>query len=198
MRQPPAGVTPLLLALALGTGSAPEARFGPPGFRRPGVLAQSAQQEPTGAARFPELAWLIGEWQGYGQLGDRVTYIHKAFTFEVAGRYLVERTRDVFPPAKPTTEFELHQDVTTFYRTDAGGYRAKGFYVEGYVWNSTVSVTGDRVVVETDSVENAPAGMLARITFVKDGPDGFRGTFEIAMPGEDYKLVETLVMRRVS
>lgn len=164
----------------------------------PFAHAQSLQPEPTGVQRFPELAWLVGEWQGYGQFADRVTYIHKSFSYEVAGRYLVERTRDIFPPEKPTTDFELHQDFTTFYRMDAGGYRAKGFFVEGYVWSSTVTATGDRVVVETDSVENAPAGMRARITYVRDGPDGFRGTFEMAMPGADYKAFETLVMRRVS
>ena len=182
MRQPVRGITPLLLALVLATSA---------------TRAQTPPPEPTGAARFPELAWLAGAWQGYGQFGERVTYIHKAFSYEVAGRYLVERTLDMFPPARPTTEFELHQDVTTFYRT-AGGYRAKGFYVEGFVWNSTVTAGADRVVVETESVENGPAGIRARVTYVKDGPDGFKGTFELAMPGQDFTLVETLVMRRIS
>lgn len=34
--------------------------------------------------------------------------------------------------------------------------------------------------------------------YVKDGPNRFTGTFELAMPGQDYTLFETLVMRRVS
>jgi len=175
-----------LTLIVVGLSAAPRARD------------QSSPAEPTGAERFPELAWLVGEWQGYGQFDSRVTYIHKTFAYEVAGRYLVERTRDIFPPVTPSTEFELHQDFTAFLRTTSGGYRAKGFYVEGYVWNSTVTATADRLVVETESVENAPAGLRGRITYVKDGPDRFTGTFEFAKPGQDYTLFEKLVMRRVS
>ena len=183
--------------------SVPFAAAGGPGSSRPDGTSRDARARaqrpaPTGAARFPELAWLAGEWQGYGRFDTRVTYIHKSFAYDVAGRYLIERTRDMFPPEKPTTEFELHQDFTTYYRTDTGGCRAKGFFVEGYVWNSTVTATGDRIVVETDTVENAPAGMRARITYVKDGPDGLTGTFEIAMPGQDFKMFEALVMRRIA
>ena len=159
---------------------------------------QSSQPPPTGDQRFGAFAWLAGEWQGYGQMGERVTYIHKAFGYDVGGRDLVERTLDMFPPSKPSTEFELHQDFIVYFRTDAGSYRAKGFFVEGFVWNSTVTVTPERLVIETESVENAPAGMRARLTYTKDGASGFKGTFELAMPGQDYKLFETLVMRRVS
>ncbi len=64
------------------------------------------------AARFEAFDWLIGEWQGYGQFADRTGYIHKRYSYDVAGMYFVERTLDMFPPPQPSTEFEVHQDFT--------------------------------------------------------------------------------------
>ena len=39
--------------------------------------------------------------------------------------------------------------------------------------------------------------MRGRITYTRESEDRFTGTFELAMPGADYKLYEELVMDRV-
>ncbi|HSN54372.1 MAG TPA: hypothetical protein VLT32_06850, partial [Candidatus Sulfomarinibacteraceae bacterium] len=150
-----------------------------------------------GAQRFPELAWLVGEWQGYGEFSDRVTYIRKVFAYDVGGVLLSERTVDMFPPARPSTEFEVHQDLMLFYRA-GDTLRARAFYVESFVTACEVTVgEGATIVVETTAVENGPPDLRTRYSITPDGPDRFTGVFEIARAGHDFEPVEQLAMRRV-
>jgi len=151
-----------------------------------------------GAARFGPLAWLVGEWQGYGIFPDDTTYIHKRFDYETAGVHLVERTIDIFPPEDLGTDYQLHQDFAVYYR-DGSDYHVKSFFVEGFVWSSTVRVSsnGDTLLVATDQIENAPPTFRARITFIREGEDGFRGVFELAPDGQTFEVFERQVMRRI-
>jgi hypothetical protein len=153
-----------------------------------------------GADRFEELAWLEGEWQGYGEFTNRTTYIHKKYSYDVAGMFFIERTLDIFPPPELSTEFEIHQDFTVFYRdTGTGGIKSKGFYVEGFVWSSDVTVSddGDTIVIEATEIDCAPGGMRARITMLRESNDMYRAIFELAMPGAEYKELEELTMTRM-
>lgn len=172
--------------------------LGPP----PGAVPRDAaptQEAASGPDRFAPLDWLIGEWRGFGLFADDTTYIHKRFAYEVAGRFLVERTLDIFPPERPTTDFELHQDLTVYYRVGEA-FRAKGFFVEGFVWNSDVEVRngGETLVVRTSEVEAAPPGTRARVTLRRTDEDRLEATFEIAWPDAEFETFERLTMRRVS
>jgi len=174
------------------------------GCEMPGPEPSSAlpAQPPAGETargddRLHELAWLVGEWQGYGEFSDRITYIRKVFAYDVGGVVLSERTVDMFPPARPSTEFEIHQDLVLFYRAGAT-LRARGFYVESFVTACDVTVGEDAtIVVETTAVENGPPDLRTRYTITPDGPDRFTAVFEIARPGHDFEAVERLAMRRV-
>lgn len=145
----------------------------------PTAVAQPPSER--GSERFRPLHWLIGEWQGYGIFSNDTTYIHKRFSYEVGGMFLVERTMDVFPPAEPTTEFQIHQDMSIYYR-DGDSYAVKGFFVESFVWSSAVTVSGDTVVVETRRIENAPSGMRGRVTLVREGAETFGGRSSWPLP----------------
>jgi hypothetical protein len=48
------------------------------------TFAQEDWKDKRGRERFESLAWLEGEWQGYGKFSDRVTYIRKHYSFELA------------------------------------------------------------------------------------------------------------------
>ena len=158
-------------------------------------------KDERGAERFQKLAWLVGEWQGYGKFAKQNGYINKQYYYDIAGIFLVERTIDMFPPPELTTDFEIHQDMTIFYvDTATDAIKAKGFFVEQYVTSSTVHVSkdGNSIVVETSEVENGPPGMRTRITYTRQGENEFTGSFEITMPAEDFKVVEELTMSRVT
>jgi hypothetical protein len=126
------------------------------------------------------------------------TYIHKRFTRELRGTVLVERTVDMFAPAAATTDYEIHEDFTV-YHPDGATLQAKGFFVEGFAWRSTVrvSVGGDSIVVETDAVENGPPGSRARITMVRTGPHGFTSLFELAFGDAPLAPYERSVFTRL-
>lgn len=164
------------------------------------AAAPAAEQADRAPARFAPFEWLVGEWRGYGEFSNRTTWIHKRFGYDVGGVYFYERTVDMFPPAELSTDFELHQDVSYFYRVGPSGeYRAKSFYMEGFVTSASVAVNdgGREIVIEATSVENGPPGMRSRITYTREGPDRFRGLFELAMPGKEFGKVEELTMTRV-
>lgn len=164
------------------------------------LAAQQGTAAPRAAQRFSPMSWLIGEWRGFGKFDKTSNYIHKKFAFDVAGMYLTERTLDIFPPAEPSTAFELHQDLLIYYREGADGpFRAKGFYVESFVasLNVTVDEGGGSIILESAEIENAPPGMRTRITYKRQSADEFRGTFELAKPGEPYRVIEQLTMRRI-
>ena len=176
--------------LAVPAGGAAEA----------GTEPEDAWKKEVGAGRFGPLAWLEGEWQGYGRFPDRTNYIRTTFEYDLGGMYLVERNVAMFPPPEPSTEYEIHQDVSIYYRdTTTGGFAAKSFYIEGFVSSSTVEVLedGSVIVIESTSVENGPPGMRARSTISRETEDRFLLTFEIAMPGKDYSVYEDIVLSRV-
>lgn len=159
--------------------------------------APPARETARGPERLHELAWLVGEWQGYGEFSDRITYIRKVFAYDVGGVVLSERTVDMLPPARPSTEFEIHQDLVLFYRAGET-LRARGFYAESFVTACDVSVGEDgTIVVETTAVENGPPDLRTRYTVTPDSPDRFTAVFEIARPGHDFEPVERLAMRRI-
>jgi hypothetical protein len=172
-------------------------------FRAAPLKAQDPSPDWTESrfeARFQPLDWLIGEWQGYGEFSDRTTYIHKRFSYEVAGVYLVERTVDVFPPPQPSTEFELHQDLSVLYRDNqTGEFTANTFFVETFVTDGAVRIgdDGNSFVVESERIHNGPPGMRTRITYSREGPDQFRLLFEIGMAGEEYRQVEEAHSSRI-
>ena len=151
-------------------------------------------------ARFDGMAWLIGEWQGYGEFSDRTTYIHKRYSYEVAGVYLVEKTLDIFPPPEVSTEFEVHQDFSVFYRENqTGDFSANGFFVETFVTGASVTLLdgGESFVVESNSVHNGPPGMRTRMTYTRSGPDEFQLLFEIGPPGQEHRTTEKSRFRRI-
>lgn len=170
----------------------------------PAVLAEEPSpdwQKLRGSERFAELAWLVGEWRGYGEFSNGHTnYIHKSYAYDLAGMFFVERTLSMSPPPEPATEYEIHQDLTMFYRNhQSGALKAQAFYVESFVTAAEVTVAdgGDTIVIESQTVENAPEGMRSRYTITRSGEDGFTGTFELAMPGQDFTCYQSYVFQRV-
>ncbi len=157
-------------------------------------------EDKHGDDRFTPLAWLVGEWQGYGKFTKRTTYVHRKYSYDLGGIYLVERTIDMFPPAEPSTDFEVHQDFVVYYRdTTAGDLRAKAFFVEAFVTSETVRIGegGQRIITESTQIENGPPGLRTRFILTRETDDRFKETFEIAKPGKEYELVEESVFKRL-
>ncbi|MBU0741518.1 hypothetical protein KKG45_06675 [bacterium] len=160
------------------------------------TLALLAAPLWVAAADLSDLAWLEGEWQGYSLMGETSNVNHKEFRFAQAGRYLVERTLAMFPPAEPSTDYETHQDMTVFYAI-GGELRSKGFFAEGLVQSSAVTVDGPRVIIESTEVEGGPPGMRARLVYERAGYDRFTGVFEVDWSGGGYECYQTYEFSRL-
>ncbi len=151
--------------------------------------------------RLASLAWLVGERRGFGSFADRIGYIHVEFHYDLAGAVFVERTLDVFPPEMPSAEYEMHQDFVVYYPLGGSDrLRAKGFYVQGFVnsFDVEISEDGGHIVCESTAVENGPEGMRARWTIHREVRDLWTGRFELAQPGQDFRLVEKQKMERIA
>ncbi len=162
------------------------------------ILALMATPFAAIAGGFEDLAWLEGEWQGFAVAGERSNVTHVEYRYEQAGRYLVERTVAMFPPGEPSTEFETHQDMTVYYEI-GGEVRAKGFFVEGFVQSSRVSVDGLTVVIESLEIEGGPPGMRTRMTYERaaDSEDAYSGRFEIDWGDGELKCYHTYEFKRI-
>lgn len=162
------------------------------------ILAVALAALPAAAAELADVAWLAGQWQGYSLMGDRSNVNRKTFEFEVGGRYLVERTTAMFPPAEPSVDYELHEDMTVYYAT-GGELFAKSFFSEGFVQSSTVKVSADatEVVIESTAVEGGPPGMRARLTYRREADDHMTGTFQLDWSGQGYKTASTYEFKKV-
>ncbi len=160
---------------------------------------KATMADKKGAARFPDLAWLIGSWRGYGQFSGRTTYITKQFAYALDGITLVERTLSVFPPAEPDTEYEVHLDEVHYFRSGED-YEAIGFYVEGFVNFFHVSAGRDPLRIEAESyqVKNAPEGLRAKIIYQRQDDGKLTGEFQLAGPQEPLATVEVLQLEKTS
>jgi len=147
------------------------------------------------------LGWLIGEWRGYGIVGKQMNMIHKSFRLEVGGLFLLERTLSMFPPSKPTTDYEQHQDLVVYYfDPSVGALKAKGFYIEGFVSSGDVHVSkaGQQIMVKSTQIENGPPNMATRFALNRKGEGEFIAKFEIAWQGVDYELSQKLTMQKIA
>ncbi|MFC1682962.1 hypothetical protein ACFL0G_01975 [Candidatus Zixiibacteriota bacterium] len=169
-----------------------------------GAAGSQEEQEDwkgkRGPERFVSMDWLIGEWQGYGQFPKQVNFIQKKYSYDVAGMFFVERTIAMFPPEELSTDYEIHQDFSVVYRDNGtGAFLAKSFYVESFVTSSTVQIeeNGNKIVIESENVENGPPGMRSRYSIFREDPNRYTATFEVAWQGKDFSLYEELEMKRV-
>lgn len=189
-----------LIGLAWWAPSHADQDSSDPPQSEPLMEADRDWETTRGPERFPEVDWLIGEWQGYGVFKNKTTWLHKSWSYDVGGVFLHERTLDIFPPDSLSTEFEIHQDTVMWFRdTGTGALKSVTFFVEGFVTTATVTVEhgGRRYVVESTHVENAPPGMATRFTVERVGDDEIEETFELKFPEREWFEMERLTLRRV-
>lgn len=145
------------------------------------------------------LRWLLGEWRGYSIVGKKLNTIHKRVYLDLGGVFLVERTLSMIPPGGPSTDYEVHQDLTVFHAAGEE-LKAKGFFIEGFVSSDIVTVEKEGAVIkmESERVENGPPQMRTRYTLTRQSLDKYQGRFEIAWDGVKWQLSQKLTMQRVT
>ena len=106
----------------------------------------------------------------------------------------------IYPPQEKNPKGETHEDIG-FFSFDSARKRVvlRQFHVEGFVNQYALepSSTVDRVVFNSESMENIPTGFRARETYVFSGSDQLEEIFEIAEPGKDFEVYSRSRLTRV-
>ena len=165
----------------------------------PSHLPASAQQ-PQPADPLKSVAWLIGEWSGTseGQPGRGTE--ERQYERALGGRFIRAKNRVVYPGTEKTPKGEIHEDEGWF-SFDRARKRVvlRQFHVEGFVNQYAEEPPGTEgsLVFTTEAIENIPAGYRARETYIVRGPDEFEEIFELAEPGQPFKIYSRATLKRV-
>ena len=166
----------------------------------PSPTQQTAVQPSACCDSLARLDFLLGRWEGTqeGQPGSGT--VTREYTRELNGRFVRAQNRSVYPAQPKNPKGEIHEDVGYFGLDRARKlivfrqFHVEGFVVQ-YVWDP--ASTGSRIVMTSEAIENIPKGYRARETYVQLGPDELEEIFEMAEPGQDFKVYSRTRLKRV-
>jgi len=160
------------------------------------TLAQSIA--PTDA--LAPLAHLVGDWTGTSEGQPGKGQVERHYERVLGSRFIQVRNRSTYPPQEKNPKGETHEDIG-YFSFDSARKRVvfRQFHIEGFVNQYAIepASTVDRVVFNSESIENIPAGFRARETYVFSGSDQFEEIFEIAEPGKDFEVYSRSRLTRV-
>lgn len=148
------------------------------------TAAPPAIAPPALDRRLTPLSRLVGVWHGTAEGEPGVGTVTRTYTPILAGKFIEERNESRY------TSGEIHHHLAywSFDRIRAR-FVLRQFHEESFV-NQYVAATADFVdgvlVVNTEAIENIPAGFRARETYRFNGADAFEEIFEIAEPNADF------------
>lgn len=169
-------VTRRLLGLGLVAGSAACAS---------GQTAIAGEPKPALDQRLAALNRFVGSWRGTAEGEPGTGTVERNYTPILAGKFIEERNESRYASG------EIHHHLG-FWSFDRGRSRFvfRQFHEESFV-NQFVATTadfvGDQLVVDSEAIENIPAGFRARETYRFNGADAFEEIFEIAEPNAYFQ-----------
>jgi hypothetical protein len=140
---------------------------------------------------------LEGHWQGTieGILGQGTG--KRSYEFILDDKYLLMRHASVRLPQEKSPKGDYHRELEIYsYDSERETIVQRAFLVEGFVLEHTCDTEAQRVVCNTESVENG-TGMRARLTLDITDRYRFVETFELASPGQELKVFFTNSWTRV-
>jgi len=157
-------------------------------------------QDKSKADVWPPLSFLEGNWKGTGDGMNGHSEVTKSYSFILSRNFLEMRTRSVFEPQEKNPKGEVHEDICILsYDQGRQKFILRGFYVEGFV-NTYVhedSAGSDtEIVFVTESVENAPPGTKAKVTFRHVSENEIEEKFFVAFPGQDLSCFSTIILKK--
>ena len=166
------------------------------------ALATMTQQPPPPPVEWGVLANLQGVWEGHetGRAGIGVG--HRSCELVLGDNFLFCDNMSTFEPQEANPSGEVHEDWNIFsYDRNRSRFVARQFNIETFVNTFVLDAAaseGGRLVFVSESSENAPEGLRARLTYRFEGKDRFVETFELAFPGEDLEVFLTNTWTRAT
>lgn len=137
--------------------------------------------------RWHNFRFLIGTWKM--EKKGEVLNIQK-YEFMYNGKFLKMTTKSKFEPTEKNPKGEVHEDMGVF---SYDGFRDKvvlrSFHSEGFINKyilKSVSEDGKILLFETENVENAPKGTIAKLEFKKINNNEFVQKFSVKFPKKEF------------
>lgn len=149
----------------------------------------------TTLARSNEDIWapfqyFVGDWQGHETGRAGIGEGERTYEFIMNGVYLYAKNVSRFKPQEKNPDGEVHEDVS-FLSYDKGRkvFVLREFHIEGFVNQYTLDSLKSnetKFVFISESSENAPPGLRARVTLEIKNENEFVEIFELAFPDRQF------------
>ena len=138
------------------------------------------------------LDFLIGDWVGDETGKAGIGKGERTYEYIMNKKYIKMQNISRFEPQGKNPNGETHEDLTIFSRDKSRNLIVvRQFNIEGYV-NTFVldSIKSDyrTLVFISESTENSPEGLKARLTYKINNKDEFTELFELAFPGKEFEI----------
>lgn len=165
----------------------------------PALAAYAAT--PTLGANLKAFDRFLGTWRGEGEGQPGKSAVERTYEATLGGQFILVRNKSTYAPQEKNPKGEVHDDVG-YMSFDKSRKRLvlRQFNVEGFVNHyvaATAAIEGDALVMNSESIENIPAGWRARESYKFIGSDGFEEIFELAEPGKEFEIYSHNRLKRV-
>ena len=138
------------------------------------------------------LEYFVGKWDGHESGLAGIGKGDRSYQFIMGGQYLLMKNISRFEPQEKNPKGETHEDWTIYsFDRARKKFIIRQFNIEGFVNRFVLDSLVNKektFVFTTESSENAPSRLRARLSYYIQNKDEFRETFEIAMPGKDFSV----------
>lgn len=147
-------------------------------------------QEQASENVWQPLEYFLGTWVGEstGKSGEGKG--ERTYEFVMNGVYMFGKNTMTFAPQQQNPKGETHEDWAVFsYDKGRKVHVLRQFNIEGFVNQFIVdSLSTDYKFIRfvTESSENAPPGLQARLIYELKDEDHFIEIFELGFPGRDF------------
>jgi hypothetical protein len=155
-------------------------------------VGAAAVAAPKLSANLDAFKRFIGTWRGEGEGQPGKSTVERTYEPTLGGQYILVRNRSTYAPQEKNPKGEVHDDVG-YMSFDKARKRLvlRQFNVEGFVNQfvaATPAIDGDALVMDSEAIENIPAGWRARESYRFISADGFEEIFELAEPGKAFEV----------
>jgi hypothetical protein len=144
---------------------------------------------------------MIGTWTGTSEGEPGKGVYERSYTQVLNKKFIEVRNKSTYAPSPNNPKGEVHEDHGFIsFDKSRKTFVLRQFHIEGFVNQYVLesrSADGKTLVFVSESIENIPKGYRARESYQIMNENEFTETFELAEPGEEFKVYSKAVLKRV-
>jgi hypothetical protein len=146
---------------------------------------------------------MIGTWSGTSSGSAGEANVQRRYVFVMGGRYLHETNTSTYPPQEKNKTGEVHEHWGMFnYDKQRKTLVLRQFHIESFVntYRRVELPAGSTaaLVFESESFENFNNAWKARESYEFPSDDQFVEVFELAPPGQPWRVYSRTQLKRTA